>query len=280
MKKKCTELFPGITVAFCSENELQECCGAASEDVLELHYCISGRLGRNMQDGSVVCLVPGDLALHSHACCSRSVLTFPSGQYEGMIICMDFSLLHRMPPPLLEDGTALEQIKEKYCKEDLFTVIGEKKEIRQVVEALLAEKDAPTDFAKLKLLELLWMISQYEPEAEEEKPRFQKEYMDTVRCIHDMLCHNLDKRMTIESLAKQFLVNPTTLKAAFKEVYGDSLASHMKEHRMERAAELLVSTEKSVLQIAKEVGYGSQSKFTSAFKEHYGELPTEYRHRK
>ena len=66
----------------------------------------------------------------------------------------------------------------------------------------------------------------------------------------------------------------------FKEVYGSSLAAHMKEHRMERAAALLRETDLSVAEIAGQVGYESQSKFTAAFKETYGELPSEYRRRK
>ncbi|MDD3229505.1 MAG: helix-turn-helix transcriptional regulator, partial [Oscillospiraceae bacterium] len=72
-------------------------------------------------------------------------------------------------------------------------------------------------------------------------------------------------------------MNPTTLKAIFKETYSKSLASHIKEHRMERAAELLRETTDSVSQISKSVGFGSQSKFSAAFKETYQVLPLEYR---
>ncbi|MCQ2531549.1 MAG: AraC family transcriptional regulator [Saccharofermentans sp.] len=72
-------------------------------------------------------------------------------------------------------------------------------------------------------------------------------------------------------------MNPTTIKAVFKSVYGNSIAAHIKEHRMEQAARLLTSTESTIAEIADAVGYGSQSKFTSAFKEFHGVLPTEYR---
>ncbi len=43
---------------------------------------------------------------------------------------------------------------------------------------------------------------------------------------------NLDRRITIEDLSRQYLMNPTTLKAMFKSVYGTYLAAHVKEHRM------------------------------------------------
>ena len=72
-------------------------------------------------------------------------------------------------------------------------------------------------------------------------------------------------------------MNPTTLKQVFKSVYGASLAAHMKEHRMGRAAQLLRETDESVAEIARAVGYESQSKLTAAFKEYFGVLPKEYR---
>ncbi len=100
---------------------------------------------------------------------------------------------------------------------------------------------------------------------------------DIVKSIHSYLIENLEKRITIEDLSKKFLMNTTTLKSVFKEVYGTSVASHIKEHRMERARALLKETDTPVLEIAKLVGYDNPSKFSSAFKEVFGLLPTEYR---
>nr|WP_278245586.1 AraC family transcriptional regulator [Clostridium sp. D5] len=88
---------------------------------------------------------------------------------------------------------------------------------------------------------------------------------------------NINTRCTIESLAKRYLMNPTTLKTVFKGIYGNSIAAHMKEHRMEQAAKLLLETQDSIAQIAQSVGYDSQSKFTAAFKNYFHTLPTEYR---
>lgn len=99
----------------------------------------------------------------------------------------------------------------------------------------------------------------------------------SIHKVHDYLINHLDERITIEELSRKFLMNPTTLKALFKETYGDSIASHVKAHRLEHAATLLTSTEMTLNEIAHEVGYESQSKFSSAFKEAYNQLPSEYR---
>ncbi len=104
-----------------------------------------------------------------------------------------------------------------------------------------------------------------------------REQAETIRQIHRQLIEHMDQRFTIEALAKQYLMNPTTLKAMFKSVYGTSIAAHIKEHRMVEAARLLRETNLSVAEIADRVGYDSQSKFATAFKATYQALPKEYR---
>lgn len=106
---------------------------------------------------------------------------------------------------------------------------------------------------------------------------FRADQVELVHEVHEYLLQHMEERITIEELARIFHINTTTLKAVFKSVYGNSLAAHIKEHRMERAAELLRSTDLSILEIAGRVGYDSQSKFTAAFKSAYQVLPKEYR---
>ena len=100
---------------------------------------------------------------------------------------------------------------------------------------------------------------------------------EIVHSVHAYLLEHLNERITIEKISREFLINTTTLKQAFKKVYGTSIAAHMKEHRIERAARLLLETKDSIASIAMAVGYESQSRFTSAFKDVYGMLPSEYR---
>ncbi len=95
--------------------------------------------------------------------------------------------------------------------------------------------------------------------------------------VHNYLVENLEKRITIEMLARQFLMNTTTLKDGFKALYGTSIAAHIKEHRMEKAAGLLEEGKLSVSEIARQVGYASQSKFSAVFSQRYGVSPLEYR---
>lgn len=98
-----------------------------------------------------------------------------------------------------------------------------------------------------------------------------------IKEVHKYLAEHLDKRITIEELSHIFLINPTTLKSEFKKMYGTSIAAHIKEHRLEKAATLLLTTNMPVSAIARVIGYTNQSKFSSAFFQEYGCLPLEYR---
>ena len=83
-------------------------------------------------------------------------------------------------------------------------------------------------------------------------------------------------RVSFEELSKQYLMNTTTLKSVFKAVYGMPIASYMKEYRMKSASNMLLHEDKSISEIPAAVGYKSQSKFTSAFRDIFQILPTAY----
>ena len=100
---------------------------------------------------------------------------------------------------------------------------------------------------------------------------------ETIKNVHAFITENMDKRYTIDELAKRYLMNTTTLKAGFKAMYGLPIASYMKQYRMKQAMRMLRETDESIASIALKVGYESRSKFTEAFKSSAEMLPTEYR---
>ena len=103
------------------------------------------------------------------------------------------------------------------------------------------------------------------------------EQVELIQQIHDQLTCNLDRRYSIEDISRQYLINPTTQKNMFKTVYGTSIASHIRQHRMDYAAKLLLTSNSNIAEVARAVGYDSQSRFSAAFKEHFQVLPKDYR---
>ena len=116
-----------------------------------------------------------------------------------------------------------------------------------------------------------------EHESINEKSAFLENQVETIKGVHDYLIRNISRRITIEDVAKKFAMNTTTLKTVFKDVYGTSIAAHIKIHRMEEAARLLKETDLSINEVSQHVGYETQSKFSAGFKEHFGISPADFR---
>lgn len=148
---------------------------------------------------------------------------------------------------------------------------------REGKEVYYRAADTPLSRLAHEMTEQVMDITCPEQREAEQPPQPCDGQTERVRQIHKQLTGHLDQRFTIEALAKQHLMNPTTLKTVFKSVYGTSIAAHMKQHRMAEAARLLRETDLPVAEIAGRVGYDSQSKFTAAFKSVCESLPREYR---
>lgn len=110
-----------------------------------------------------------------------------------------------------------------------------------------------------------------------EQNHFYDSNIQTINEIHDYITTNIKTRYSIEELSVKFHINQTTLKATFKTVFGQPVATYMKEYRIKKAKEHLLQSNSSIAEIACEVGYENQSKFTQAFKSVTGILPKDYR---
>ena len=132
-------------------------------------------------------------------------------------------------------------------------------------------------YCKLKIQELFLYLERIDPAKEKALDQYYSAQIEQIKKIHELLTHNLDRRFTIETLSKQYLINTSSLKKIFKAVYGQPIAAYMKGYRIRRAMELLRTTDESVAAIAKSLSYENQGKFTKAFKDITQMMPTEYR---
>lgn len=274
-------IFPGVTVSrmhFIAD-EICACHHASSPSMLEINYCHSGRIGWNMKNGQSIYLGPGDFSINTQALCADSVMTLPNSYYEGIVICIDMSIINEHLPEIVCDANiSFPAICDKFCPQNSFSILTGNENTASIFEGFLIDEDRyrPAYFS-IKTLELILYLMRTEKAADIQRSQYQSEQVEIIKNIHDYLIENMDQRITIDSLANKFLLNTTTIKTVFKAVYGDSIASHTREHRMEHAAKLLSLTDDSIAQIAQSVGYNSQSKFSAAFQEAYQILPLEYR---
>lgn len=77
-------------------------------------------------------------------------------------------------------------------------------------------------------------------------------------------------------LARLLGTNEFKLKKVFKEVTGYTVFEYLRKIRMEKAAQLLIRRDRTIMHIAQSVGYQNQSSFTKAFRLYYGMNPSDY----
>jgi AraC-like DNA-binding protein len=83
--------------------------------------------------------------------------------------------------------------------------------------------------------------------------------------------------LDVPTLARAAKLSPAHFSREFRRAFGESPHQYLLMRRMERAAALLRSTDRSVADICLTVGLRSVGSFTSSFGRTYGLSPTAYR---
>jgi AraC-like DNA-binding protein len=117
-----------------------------------------------------------------------------------------------------------------------------------------------------------------QPPADEEMfcSRQQRLAQERVEQVIFLLKQNLAEPPSLEELGKKIGCSHFYLSRIFSAQTGHTITQHLRQLRMERAAELLKSGEYNVTEAATEVGYNSLSHFSAAFTETFGSCPGLY----
>lgn len=83
--------------------------------------------------------------------------------------------------------------------------------------------------------------------------------------------------LDVDDLARAAALSRAHFSREFRRVFGESPHAYLLTRRLERAAALLRSTDRSVADICFSVGLQSVGSFTTSFTRTYGMAPTAYR---
>ena len=280
LQEKHIPVFPGAVLTFHAfQGQARAHRHAPQGDSLEINHCRSGRIGWEMDGGLTLYMGPGDMSLHPMDRCADSLLRFPLGHYAGLSLELEPDTLAKaLPEELPQAGADPRNLAERLCPDGGVTALAAGSRIGRIFDVLYEAPEALLPaYCRLKVQELLLFLSAIDPAEERPLNRVRSQQVEIIKEVHGELVSHLDQRPTIEALARRFLLNTSTLKATFKAVYGQPIAAYMKGVRMGEAARLLRETDRSVAEIARLVGYESQSKFSRAFQDVHQTLPTEYR---
>jgi AraC-like DNA-binding protein len=83
--------------------------------------------------------------------------------------------------------------------------------------------------------------------------------------------------LDVPALARAARLSPAHFSREFRRTFGESPHQYLLTRRLERAAALLRTTDRSVAEICVMVGLRSIGSFTTSFGRAYGQSPTAYR---
>lgn len=99
--------------------------------------------------------------------------------------------------------------------------------------------------------------------------------LEAMRLLESRLFH----KWTLNELADELHLTPRYVIRLFRTATGLPPMTYLAQHRVEKAAHLLLHTDQPITQIGQAVGWADQNYFARRFKAHYGLTATTYRQR-
>ena len=240
------QTFPGMELVY-NDMHMEYCNKMQSPrpGFIEINYCREGRCECAFGERSYCYMAAGNLSictLHKKSHTS----TFPTSHYHGITITIELEeITDEMRRILKLLSINLTRISEFAGKQDFYMVRANETVQHIFSELYTVQEHIKPSYIRIKLLELLLILTE----------------MD----------------YTIEELAERFEISPTAMKRCFKGMYGAPVYAYLRTYRLQIAEKLLREGNLSVGEIATEIGYTNPNKFTSAFRGEYGMTPTEYK---
>lgn len=103
-------------------------------------------------------------------------------------------------------------------------------------------------------------------------------YKHRINCVIDYIEENLDKKLTLNELAKVANFSKYHFHRIFKAVLGETLNNYIKRIKMEKICrQISIQHDKSLTEIAFDMGYNSSSNFSRDIYNYYNISPSEIR---
>ena len=150
---------------------------------------------------------------------------------------------------------------------------------QQTLAQLFREPPVPKSARPLwyqaKVLELIAQVC-FLPEAEFFCTRQKRAARERVEKTKSALAATLDQPLSLDALAREVGCSTCYLSRIFSQEAGLTIAQYLRQIRIEKAADLLLTGRYNVTEVALEVGYSSLSHFSRTFCETTGHCPALY----
>ncbi|MFP3155992.1 AraC family transcriptional regulator [Lachnospiraceae bacterium ZAX-1] len=280
------DVFPGIRL-FYNDLHLSKITGHddapadGAGDMLEINHCREGRFECELQKGEFAYMGEGDLSANVMSAMLQSS-RFPLAHYHGVSIVMDIPCASKAMESLSTElgMVSLDPLvlKNRLLTERPYFILRGTESISHIFSELYNAPDSSKEsYIRLKVLELMLFLNIVDLDHADERQYYHKTRVDAIKAMHGYLTTHMNEQFTLEVLSARFGIPLTSMKSCFKSMFGAPIHAYMREYRLQAAAVMLRETDKSIADIADEVGYGSHAKFSSAFRSATGVTPSDYR---
>jgi len=100
---------------------------------------------------------------------------------------------------------------------------------------------------------------------------------NVVKIILEYFDNNYMNNVSLDDMSRNMYLSSVYISKVFKEKTGESPINYLINLRLEKAKDLLISTESQIKSIAQAVGYNDAYYFSKLFKKYYGHSPCKFR---
>ncbi len=275
------EVFPGITLLYNdvhTQGTLRSC--ETRDGIFEINHCREGRIECQSGD-TYFYLMPGDLSVGSPADLAYGSY-FPLRHYHGITVRVEIDRAPCCLSCFLQDvNISPAELAKRFAQAGKCVITRESDAVAHIFSELYTVPQAiRRGYHKVKILELFLFLSTM-PLIQDGRGcvPVSKNHARLAKATAAYLSAHMEQRVTMRQLEQVLHQSATQIKTSFKAVYGNSIYAYIRAQKMQAAAEVLVSTEETVLAVAGRFGYDNASKFAKAFTEVMGLSPTAYRKR-
>ena len=123
-----------------------------------------------------------------------------------------------------------------------------------------------------KVLKDLWQVQATTPQ-ETTADIAEDPFLDRFRSVIQE--HMTDSELSVEDIATQMALSRVQLYRKIKTLTGESPVEQLRKARLVRARQLLANTQKTISEVAYEVGFSAPSYFTKCFRDEFGINPSD-----
>lgn len=154
--------------------------------------------------------------------------------------------------------------------------------VREILDEMLAYESQKGDAFALKIYSLLFdllyeLIRHFKTEKNEDSKVRSQKYLDRLGDITEFVKENYDEKLTLESVALEFNFSVPYFARFFKKYMGITFTEYVTSIRLDKAFDLLMNSDMSVLDISLAVGFPNAKSYTTSFKKVYGHTPYQYK---